>query len=514
MIQKLQRFGGAMMAPVMLMPFAGIIIGFSSIFTNADIMGSLAESTTVWYQFWSMIYDGGYAIFNQLPLLYVISLPIGLANKQSGRAAMESFVIYITFNYFIQAMLTNWGATLFNVDFTQEVGGMSGLTTIAGIKTIDMSVVGAIMIAGIAVALHNKYYEVKLPSLLNSFQGSAFIIILGFVLMIPVAALVCFIWPIVQQGILGLQGFLASSGNIGVFLFTFFEKLTMPTGLHHFLWVPFDLGPAVISDGNWTHWLANVNEYAKSTASLKSLFPTGGYALYGNCAVFGLPGAALAMYKTAKPENKKTVATALIAATIPAVLCGITEPIEFSFLFVAPLLFVVHCFLGGLLSMVLYIFGVVGYQGGGLIDYITYNWMPMFQNHSAEVITHIVIGLSFTVIYFFVFYFLIKKFDFKTLGREDETTSTEGSAVSGGNEKFKEMAIGILEELGGKDNIVSATNCMTRLRVTVNDENLVSSDDEDFKKYNAYGVVRNGKAFQVIIGFDVENVKSEFDKLL
>lgn len=160
MIQKLQRFGGAMMAPVMLMPFAGIIIGFSSIFTNADIMGSLAESTTVWYQFWSMIYDGGYAIFNQLPLLYVISLPIGLANKQSGRAAMESFVIYITFNYFIQAMLTNWGATLFNVDFTQEVGGMSGLTTIAGIKTIDMSVVGAIMIAGIAVALHNKYYEV------------------------------------------------------------------------------------------------------------------------------------------------------------------------------------------------------------------------------------------------------------------------------------------------------------------------------------------------------------------
>ena len=190
MIQKLQRFGGAMMAPVMLMPFAGIIIGFSSIFTNADIMGSLAESTTVWYQFWSMIYDGGYAIFNQLPLLYVISLPIGLANKQSGRAAMESFVIYITFNYFIQAMLTNWGATLFNVDFTQEVGGMSGLTTIAGIKTIDMSVVGAIMIAGIAVALHNKYYEVKLPSLLNSFQGSAFIIILGFVLMIPVAALV------------------------------------------------------------------------------------------------------------------------------------------------------------------------------------------------------------------------------------------------------------------------------------------------------------------------------------
>lgn len=514
MVQKLQRFGGAMMAPVMLMPFAGIIIGISSIFMNANIMGAIADSTTVWYQFWSMMYDGGYAIFNQLPLLYAISLPIGLANKQSGRAAMESFVIYITFNYFIQAMLTFWGSGVFNVDFAQEIGGSSGLTTIAGIKTLDMSVIGAILIAGIVVALHNRFYEVKLPALLSSFQGSAFIIILGFALMIPLSAVTCFVWPIVQQGILGLQSFLAGSGNIGVFLFTFIEKLTMPTGLHHFLWVPFDLGPAVIPDGNWTHWLANVNTYAESTLPLKELFPSGGYALYGNCAVFGLPAVALAMYKAALPQKRKKIAAVLIAATIPAVLCGITEPIEFSFLFVAPALYVVHCLLAGALSMVLYMFGVVGYQGGGLIDYITYNWMPMFDNHSAEVITHIIIGLIFFVIYFVIFYWAIKKFNIKTLGREDDDESKGDAQLAGSNEQWKQMAEGILEAFGGKENIEAATNCMTRLRVTVKDENLVSQDDEDFKRYKAYGVVRKGKAFQIIIGFDVENVKSEFDKLL
>lgn len=512
MLEKLQRFGGAMMAPVMLMPFAGIIIGFSTIFMNPNIMGSIASDTTLWYKFWSIMYDGGYAIFNQLPLLFVISLPLGLAKKSNGRAAMEAFVIYIIFNYFIQAMLTFWGLDLFNVDFAKEVGSTSGLTMIAGIKTLDMSVIGAIAISAISVWIHNKFYEVKLPGVLSSFQGSALIVIIGFILMIPTALLVCFIWPIVQQGILGLQDFLGNSGNAGVFLFTFLERITLPTGLHHFLWTPFDLGPAVIADGNWTHWLAHVNEFAASTQPLKELFPTGGFALYGNCAVWGMPAIALAMYKTALPQNKKKIAAILISATIPAVLCGITEPIEFSFLFISPLLFVISCLLAALLATTLYIFGVVGYQGGGLIDYITYNWMPMLDNHLGVVITHIIIGLIFFVIYFVVFYYLIRKFNIKTLGREKESTDTKTESL--GNSDRRVQAEGILAALGGKENIETVTNCMTRLRVSVKDEDLVNKNDEEFKKFKAHGVVRKGKALQIVIGFDVENIKSEFEKLL
>lgn len=514
MMEKMQRFGAAMMAPVMLMPFAGIIIGFATIFMNQDLMGSIAADTTIWFKFWSMMYDGGYAIFNQLPLLFVISLPLGLAKKAAGRAAMESFVIYMILNYFIQSLLTFFGADLFSVDFAQEVGGTSGLTMIAGIKTLDMSVIGAIMIAAVSVWIHNRFYDQKLPAIVSSFQGSALIVMIGFALMVPMSFAICYIWPMVQHGILNLQDFLSSSGNLGVFLFTFLERITLPTGLHHFLWTPFDLGPAVIVDGNWTHWLAHVNEYAASTAPLKELFPTGGFALYGNCAVWGMPAIAFAMYKTARPENKKKVAALLISATIPAVLCGITEPIEFTFLFISPALFAVGAVLAATLSTTLYIFGVVGYQGGGLIDYITYNWMPMFQNHSQEVITHIVIGLIFSMIYFVIFYWAIKRFNIMTPGRAIDTGEeiALGKQVTSSN-VFHEEAVGFLAALGGKENIVSVTNCMTRLRLSVQDEALVKSDEE-FKRYNAKGVVRKGKAIQVIIGFDVENVKNEFEKLL
>lgn len=519
MLEKLQRFGGAMMTPVMLMPFAGIVLGLSSVFMNQDIMGSLAAEGSLWYIFWSMMYDGGYAIFNQLPLLFVISLPIGLAKKASGRAAMESFVIYIIFNYFVQSLLSNFGATLFNVDFSAEVGGTSGLTLIAGIKTLDMSVIGAIMVAAISIWIHNKWYEKRLSGALSSFQGSALVVIIGFVLMLPLAVAICFVWPMVQRAILELQTFLTQSGNLGVFLFTFLERVTIPTGLHHFLWTPIDLGPAVVPDGNWPHWMANISQFASSTAPLKELFPTGGFSLYGNIGVFGMPAVALAMYFNALPENRKKVAGMLISVTIPAVLCGITEPIEFTFLFISPILFVVSSLLAALMSTVLYMFGVVGYFGEGLISYLTCNWIPMFQNHSYEVIIHIVIGLIFSVIYFLVFYWAIKKFNIMTPGRQKEENLLNGdeterdNKTNSSNDVFREEAKGFLAALGGKENIVDVTNCITRLRLTVKDETIVA-DDEEFKKYNARGVVRKGKAIQVIIGMDVEIVRNEFDKLL
>jgi len=514
MLQKVQRFGGAMMGPVMLMIFSSILIGLSSIFMNSAIMGSIADETSDWFKVWSLMYDAGYAIFAQLPLMFVVSFPLKLANKAQGKACVESLLIYLIFNYYIQGILGFWGKA-FNVDFNQEVGGTSGLTMIAGIKTLDMNIIGAILVAAIVVFIHDKFYEKKLPDVLNAFQGSSLVVIIGTFVMLPFALVICWIWPIVQHGFINMQEFLSNSGNVGVFLFTFLERITIPTGLHHFLWVPFDMGPVVQPDGNWGHWLSHFKEFAASTKPLKELYPTGGFALYGNCAVWGIPAISLAMYKLARPENKKKIISLLLPITITAMLTGVTEPVEFTFLFIAPVLFVVHALLAALLSTVLSLFGVMGYQGGGLIDYFTINWIPMLKNHSSTVVTHIVIGIIFFFIYYVVFYFSIKKFNIMTPGRAEEleTVEEDNPAIQNGVSPFATQARQILVALGGKENIKAVTNCMTRLRVIVDEESLLA-DDEVFQKAKAHGVVRKGKAIQVIIGMNVENMKTEFDKLL
>lgn len=513
-MEKFQRFGGAMLMPVMLMPFAGLVIGIASVLSNADIVGSIAASGTNWYKFWTMMYDGGNAIFNQLPLVFVVSFPVGIVKDAKQRVPMEAFVIYVIYNYFISDLLKFWGST-FGVNFKQAIGGTSGLTTIAGIKTFNMSILGALMIAAIVAWCHNRWYTKKLPDYLSAFQGSALIVIIGTLLMIPLALITCFIWPFIEKGLIGMQGFLASSGDFGVGLYTFLEKLLVPTGLHHFLWVPFDLGPAVVPDGNWTHWLAHLNQYAASTKPVKSLFPSGGFSLYGNSAVFGIPAIALAMYKLSKPENKKRMAGMLIPITITAMLTGVTEPVEFSFLFVAPILFVIHAVLGAILAMTLYALGVVGYQGGGLIDYITYNWLPMLHNHLGMVITHIIVGLCFFAIYYFIFYYVIKRFNLQTPGRED-SISTEDKSEShkdSTNDDSEEQAAKIIKALGGKDNIITVDNCMTRLRVNLKNPTIVASD-ADFLKTGAHGTIRKSNAIQVVIGTNVEELKLRIDKLL
>lgn len=517
MLQKFQRFGGAMMGPVMLMMFSSILIGLSSIFTNPAIMGSLAVETTMWFKIWTIMYSAGNAVFAQLPLMFVICLPLKLADKAPGQASVSSMLLYFIYNYYIEGILGFWGNN-FGVDFSQEVGGTSGLTTIASIKTLDTNVVGAIITVLIVVYLHNKFYEKKLPEILNAFQGTSLVVIVGTFVMLPVAYLTCLIWPTVQNGFIGLQTFLSNSGTVGVFLFTFLERVTIPTGLHHFLWVPFDLGPIVQPDGNWAHWLNNINEFAASTTPLKEQFSSGGFALYGNFTVWGIPAIAFAMYKLALPQNKKKVLGLLLPLAITSMLTGVSEPIEFIYLFLAFPLFVVNAILSGIMSAVLYTFGVVGYQGAGLIDYFTVNWIPMFNNHSNTVITHIIIGIIFSIIYYFVAYFYFKKFNVQTPGRSLEAINTnvlenKEITIDKNESPFKNQASIILDGLGGAENIESLTNCMTRLRVNLKDPNN-TSDDDYFKEAKAHGVVRNGNAIQVIIGMDVENIRNEIDKLI
>ncbi|KXA16554.1 PTS system maltose-specific EIICB component [Fusobacterium equinum] len=524
MLQKLQRFGGAMLMPSVLFAFAGLVVGLTSILKNPNLVGNIAEQGTLWYHFWVVVEEGGWTLFRQMPVVFALGIPIGLAKKANGRAALETFVIYMTFNYFINAFLTQF--SFFGIDMSMDK--IPEITMIAGVKTLDTSIIGSILIAGISVYLHNKYFDKKLPELLGIFQGTSFVIILGFLLMIPVAFGTAIIWPKVQLGIAALQGFLKGAGVAGVFSYTLLERLLIPTGLHHFIYGPFMFGPAVVENGITAYWATHIQEFAAAAEPLKEIFPQGGFALHGNSKVFGLPAAALAMYVTSKSSKKKIVAGLLIPAALTGFLTGITEPIEFTFLFAAPVLFVAHAILGACMSSLMYVFGVVGNFGSGLIDFLAINWLPMFSNHSAQVIVQIGIGLIFSVIYFFVFRFLILKLNLKTPGREEEEEETKlyskkeyreresqksSQAKTTDEENYLEQAKMILEALGGKENIAEVTNCVTRLRVTVKDETLIQAD-KDFKKAGAKGVVRNGKSFQVIIGFSVGQVRAAFDSLL
>jgi PTS system arbutin-like IIC component len=284
-------------------------------------------------------------------------------------------------------------------------------------------------------------------------------------------------------------------------------------------------GPAVTPDGIIKSWLANMQSFSESTKSLKQLFPAGGFALFGNDKIWPPIGIAAAFYVTAKPEKRKKVLALLIPAVLTAVAAGITEPFEFTFLFAAPVLFVIHALLCGLMDATMYFFGVVGSMDSGVIDMATKNWIPLFANHWMTYVTQWIIGLTFIGIYFFLFRFLILKFNFATPGRESDEEETQlytkadyknkvanGKNGAAGNQ-FMESAAVYLDALGGYDNIQDVTNCATRLRVTVKDESLVLPDAA-FKSGGAHGVVRHGKAFQVIVGLSVPQVREEFEKLI
>ena len=521
MLKKLQRFGGAMFTPVMLFAFSGMVVGLTILFKSQDIFGSIATPGHIWYKVFQVIEEGAWTVFRQMPLIFAVGLPIGLAKKAHARACLEALVSYLTFNYFLNAILVLWGDKL-GVDMSKEVGEVLGITDIAGIKTLDTSIIGAIVISAIVIAIHNKYFDKKLPDFLGIFQGSSYVVIISFFVMIPCAVVTALVWPTIQNGIASMQGFLVSSNLFGVWLYTFLERILIPTGLHHFIYGPFIFGPAVVEGGIAKYWAEHLPEFSASTKSLKELFPQGGFALHGNSKVFGIPGIAGAIYVTAKSNKKKMVSGLLISATLTAIVAGITEPLEFTFLFIAPVLFAVHAVLAASMATVMYAFGVVGNMGGGLIEIMTQNWIPVFKNHSGTVIIQIVIGLTFTAIYFFVFRFLILRLNLMTPGREEDDESEvklyskadyKAKKESKTQDAFMDQAIIFLESLGGKDNIQDVNNCATRLRIGVIDETKVKPDNA-FREGGAHGVVRNGKAIQIVVGLSVPQVRDRFEELL
>lgn len=520
-MQKVQRFGGAMFTPVLLFSFAGIMVGLSTLFMNQSIFGTMASEGNLWYQFWYMIQEGAWMVFRQMPLLFVIGLPIGLAQKQNARCVLEAFVIYVTFNYFLAAVLQFWGP-VFGVDYSAAAGGTSGLTMICGIKSLDTGMFGALIISGVVVWLHNRYFDKELPEWLGIFSGSSYVVMLGFFVMIPMAFLFAAVWPKVQAAIYMLQDFFKASGTVGVGLYAFCEKILLPTGLHHFIYAPFTLDSAVVPGGIEAYWALHLSEFANSTAPLKELFPAGGFELFGNAKVFAPIGITLAFYTTAKKEKRKQVLTLMIPAALTAMLTGITEPIEFTFLFIAPILFVVHALLCACINAVMYMAGVSGAFGNGLIAWLSLNWIPLGKNHWQTYAVQVAVGLTFSAIWFLVFRFLIKKFNFLTPGREEDdgeaklyTKKDYRAKKSGGKSDGNDLGYAalILEYLGGKDNIIDVTNCATRLRVNVKDDALVRPEG-DFKKLGAHGLSKNGTAIQVIVGLRVPKVREQFEECL
>ncbi|WP_040636893.1 alpha-glucoside-specific PTS transporter subunit IIBC [Mitsuokella sp. oral taxon 131] len=523
-MQELQRFGGAMYTPVILFAFFGLTVAVSIVAKNTGLLGSLAAQGTLWYDFWYVVEQGAWTVFSQMPILFAIAVPIGFAKKEPARCAMEAFVIYMVFNYFISGFLT-LHAPFFGVNYEQAAGPGTGLAMIANIKTLDMGMLGAIFIACCSAYLHNHFYDTQVPDWLGTFKGPACVVAIGFVVMIPMAFVFCVVWPEIQHAIESFQFFLKTSGILGVWAYTFSERILLPAGLHHFIYLPFIYGPAVCDGGIQAYWLQHLNDFATSAKSLAELFPAGGFALHGSAKVFGLPGAALAMYFCAKPEKRKKTAALLIPATITAMLTGITEPLEFTFLFVAPLLYAVHAVLSATLSSVLFAIGLSGNFGGGLIDCFVQNWIPLFQYHAGTYIMQIVVGLCFTGIYFAVFRYLILHNDYKTPGRtegeEDDKLFSkaeykakqemEKKGMAGNPDALKAQVF--LDCLGGAANIKEVTNCATRLRVTVNDPDKVAPAGK-FTAAGAFGLVKNGRALQVIVGLSVPNVRGYFDALL
>ncbi|EPO5090776.1 alpha-glucoside-specific PTS transporter subunit IIBC [Enterobacter hormaechei] len=524
MLSQIQRFGGAMFTPVLLFPFAGIVVGIAIMLRNPLFVGeALTAPDNLFAQIVHIIEEGGWAVFRNMPLIFAVGLPIGLAKQAQGRACLAVLISFLTWNYFINAMGMTWGH-FFGVDFSAEPTAGSGLAMIAGIKTLDTSIIGAIVISGIVTAIHNRFFDKPLPVFLGIFQGTSFVVILAFFVMIPCAWLTLLGWPKVQMGIESLQAFLRTAGALGVWVYTFLERILIPTGLHHFVYGPFIFGPAAVEGGIQVYWAQHLQEFSQSTVPLKTLFPEGGFALHGNSKVFGSVGIALAIWYTASPENRVKVAGLLIPATLTAVLVGITEPLEFTFLFISPLLFAIHAVLAATMATVMYTFGVVGNMGGGLLDqFLPQNWIPMFHNHASTVFTQIGIGLCFTGIYFVVFRTLIERLNLKTPGREEseiklynkadyKAARGQTTAPAAASQQVGQAA-GFLQALGGAANIESINNCATRLRIALVDMTKTQSDDV-FKALGAHGVVRRGNGIQVIVGLHVPQVRDQLESLM
>ena len=381
-----------------------------------------------------------------------------------------------------------------------------------------MGMVGALVVSGIVIALHDRFFDTRLPEWLGVFSGSTFVYMLSFCAMLPLAGVAVLVWPRIQAGMCLLQaaGGHRWRGHAGGGGLRLPREGAHPFGLHHLLYAPAYYDNVVVSGGIYAAWANALPQLAASTAPLKELAPWAAITATGWSKLFGTPGIAAAMYVTARPQNRRRLLALLVPATLTAVLCGVTEPLEFTFLFVAPPLFVMHAALAALLSMAINLLGVVGVFSGGLIEMSSFNLVPLAATHGGSYLAALGVGVCFALLYFVMFRALILHFDFLTPGRGVEPEFELGSkgafrslhgmeqpAVP--SDDRDELAARLLELLGGPQNVEDVSCCATRLRVSVADPALVAADDESVRA-GAVGVMRRGQALQVVVGLSVATV--------
>ena len=520
----LQRVGRSFMLPIALLPVAGLLLGIGSSFTNETMLAaygldSVIHQGTLIYTILDVMSRTGNAVFNNLPLLFAMGVAIGMARKEKEVAALSGAVAYLIMNTAIQAMINAAGGV--------DAMPANSTTSMLGITTLQMGVFGGIVVGLGVAALHNKFYKIELPQVLAFFGGTRFVPIISSIVYLIVGIAMFYVWPVVQNGISALGSLVLASGYAGTFIYGLLERALIPFGLHHVFYMPFwqtAVGGTAIIDGVTVTGAQNIffAELASKSTTVFSVSATRFMAGKFPFMIFGLPGAALAMYQCAKPEKRKVAGGLLLSAALTSMLTGITEPLEFTFIFVALPMYAVHCVLAGLSYMFMHILNVgVGMTfSGGLIDMVLFGVMQ--GNAKTHWIWIVVVGVVYFVIYYLVFRFMITKFDYKTPGREDTEEvklytradvnardAASGSAAPAGDDPVSAL---IVEGLGGKANISDVDCCATRLRCTVKDAEQVKQDA--LKASGASGVICKGNGVQVVYGPKVAVIKAKLEDYL
>ena len=528
MLQKIQRFGGAMFAPAMLFSISGLMVGISALATTVDIVGDLAVYGTPWYVFWTIIQRGSWTVFKRLPLLFAVALPIGLAQKQPARCCLEALVAYFAYCFFLSEIIKLSGDNL-GLKYPSSLTPASGITVIDGIKTLDTGIIGPLAVSATVVAIHDRFYDAKVPDWLGTFSGSSLVYLISFFAVLALAVISAAILPFAYTATETLRHALTGVGPFGVGIFVFLERALEPMGLHHLLYMPIYYDNLVIHDGIYATWTNLLPILSHSTRPLNELAPWAGFTATGWGKLFGLPAIAAAFYFTAKPERRAGLKVILLPAIVASVVCGVTEPLEFLFMFTYPGLFLLYAVLSSCLAMTMNFFGIVGIFSGGLMEMTAFNFIPLMRMHASSYLLALGIGLMFSAVFFLVFRGLILAFDLKTPGREDhiasdaalarltgKSSAKAGAAQNGTDNQSSQdhlLAEQVVALLGGVSNIVGATNCATRLRVEVAEPSVVA-DNAAFVAAGAKGLIITGKTAQVIIGISVPRVKEHFDQII
>ena len=549
MLQYLQRIGKAIMLPIAALPVAGILLGVGGSLINIAAL----ENAPAIYQplidfvnipvitiILTIMQGVGNIVFGNLPILFAVGTAVGLAKQDKGTAALASVFGFLIMNEVISVLLSI-GATPLGTLISGDVPAQytQYVTTTLGIFTLNMSVFGGIITGIVTSTLHNKYYNIQLPAVIGFFSGSRFVPIVVSLAMAVVGALLAYIWPFVQDAIAVIALFVKNAGPIGTFLYGLIERALIPFGLHHIFYTPFWYGSfvdgQVLIDGTWQTiqganyayfaQLGNMQSIVGADANTMSTIVSGTTRFMAGkfpFMMFGLPAAALAMYHTAVPSKKKIVGSLLVSAAVTAFLTGITEPLEFTFLFVAPVLYAVHCIMAGLSFFLMDILNVfIGMTfSGGLIDFTLFGILPAGAGVPTNWIRAILVGAGYSVVYYFLFKTLIIKLNLKTPGREGEDEETklyskaDYQAAKGldGKDEIVQKAPEVLAALGGEENAISIDACITRLRVEVKDKSKV--DKEKLKALGAVGVVEVGNGIQAIFGAKADAYRHEINRIL